>query len=227
MSTGSTSTRRRSARAVDCARTRRRMTSARYQAPAPQGDPSAAPARLSRRGGACRPCPSSIPTTRSCASTCWARRSIGCASASTAGGWTCRGDRCAASGASSASGCRAVNPDAYIVAEIWREAGMADRRHLRRADELPADRGAPVASSARPSLDTRRRRRRSNEYRESVRPIDGAEFAGDLAAPDDEAVPAADRLRAAQPAGQPRHGALPDASPAAIWRRCARAARRS
>ena len=53
----------------------------------PPGRPAAS-RRATRPGGGCRRCPSSTPTSQRSASTCWASRSTGSASGSTAGGWT-------------------------------------------------------------------------------------------------------------------------------------------
>ena len=80
-------------------------------------------ARATRRGGACRPCRSSTPTTRRCASTCWRvaehwlRFGID--------GW--RLDVPAEIDdppfwAAFRQRCRAVTPDAYLVGEIWHVA---------------------------------------------------------------------------------------------------------
>ena len=59
---------------------------------------------------------------------------------------------------------KAIDPDAYIVAEIWNEnARGPGRRHVRRADELPARdrhpvvRGGPDAGSLRPCRARRHR----------------------------------------------------------------------
>ena len=110
-----------------------------------------------------------------------ASRSTGSASASMAGGSTSPTEiRDERSGGSSGAGCRAVNPEAYIVGEIWHEAPeWPARRHVRRGDELPAGRGDPrlrrggptstTASSAqhhdqraRPPTTTARRSRRGS-----------------------------------------------------------------
>ena len=67
--------------------------------------------------------------------------STGSSRASTAGGWTCpTRSTTTPSGRSSASACKAVNPDAYIVGEIWHERrALAAGRPVRRRDELPVD----------------------------------------------------------------------------------------
>ena len=80
--TGSTSTRRRSAAAGRL-----------YAYPDPHGHAAHRSPWLRARGGGCRRCRSSTPTSRSVASTCRAWPSTGSASASTAGAWTSRGDR--------------------------------------------------------------------------------------------------------------------------------------
>ena len=109
IATGSTSTTSGSTRASRWSPTRR---------PGRRRAPSA-----TRRGGACRPCPSSIPTSRRCASTCSGSPSTGSASGSTAGGSTCPGEiDDEAFWQEFRARCRAVRPDAYLVGEIWRVA---------------------------------------------------------------------------------------------------------
>ena len=106
-------------------------------------------------GGACRRCRSSTPTTRRRASTSrasaehWLRFGID--------GWRLDvpdeiDDR--AFWREFRRRCRAVNPEAYLVGEIWDEAPeLARGRHVRRADELPARRRRSSASPAAPHLD--------------------------------------------------------------------------
>ena len=97
-----------------------------------------------RPGGTCPRCPSSTPTIRRSASTCWASPSTGSGSGQTAGGWTSPPrSTTTSSGASSAAGCRAINPEAYIVAEVWVE----DQRWLQ-GDQFDAYMNYPLGFAA-------------------------------------------------------------------------------
>ena len=76
-----------------------------------------------RPGGACPPCPSSTPTAPRSASSSGGSAASGSTSASTAGGSTSpTRSTTTTSGASSAAASRAVNPEAYIVGEVWTDA---------------------------------------------------------------------------------------------------------
>ena len=90
--------------------------------------------------------------------------------------------------------CRAIRPDAYLVGEIWHVApGLAPRRPLRRADELPARRG-DHRLRRRATGSTRRCVRVAPRVPASIRPLDGPASPARLAEllrrydPDDVAV---------------------------------------
>ena len=103
---------------------------------------------------------------------------------------------------------KAVDPDAYIVAEIWHEKPQVLRGdHVRRADELPARRGhhlvrrAPGGSTGASSTSTSPSAPRSTTRT-------ARRFAGRLQRAL-TVVRAGGHRRPAQPARQPRHAALP------------------
>ncbi len=103
---------------------------------------------------------------------------------------------------------RAVNPEAYIVAEIWRE-----KPQWLSGDTFDALMNYPLAEALLGFTAARQLDMEvvatQHEYREFVRPIDGPAFAARLEQLVDRVSAAVD-CRAAQPARQPRHGALPD-----------------
>ena len=113
--------------------------------------------------------------------------------------------------------CRAINPDAYLVGEIWtRRPGLARGRSLRCADELPAGRGDPRVR--RRGSHSTGRGRRHHEYAAIMPPLDGPAFACRL----EELLAAYDPRRhggPAQPARQPRHAPAARSS-AVTGRRC-------
>ena len=113
---------------------------------------------------------------------------------------------------------RAINPDAYIVAEIWRE-----KPAWLSGDTFDALMNYPLTEALLSFTAARQLdmavvadAARVPRVRAADRTV--AEFAARLEQLMHD-VPAAGRRRAAQPAGQPRHGALRDASPAATSRR--------
>ncbi len=159
-------------------------------------------------GGTCRRSPSSTPTTRRSASTSWASPSTGSASAPTAGAWTWPAEidddefwrefrrR-----------VKAINPEAYIVAEIWHE----DHRWLQ-GDQFDAYMNYPLGFAAlsfaaavhrdqRGHRPARRRARRRAATTTARRFLAASSTAHD--------VRPGDRGGPAQPARQPRHAADP------------------
>ena len=104
--------------------------------------------------------------------------------------------------------CRAVNPDAYIVAEIWRE-----KPQWVSGDTFDALMNYPLTEALLSFTAARHLDMdvvaTQHEYREFVRPIDGPAFADRLEHLMTMYRPESDP-RPAEPAGQPRHGALPD-----------------
>ena len=103
---------------------------------------------------------------------------------------------------------RAINPDAYIVAEIWHQ-----KPEWTAGDTFDALMNYPLTEAllgftAAHNLDTDLVRRH-NEYSNTVRPMGGQEFAQRLERVMQRRLPTADGSCAAQPAGQSRHAPIP------------------
>ena len=125
--------------------TRRSSPGGATPVPYPPRERRAGPGSATRRWWGLPALPKLNTSHPTCASTCCRSASTGCASASTAGGWTCRPrSTTRRSGPSSADRCRAVQPRRVPRRrDLGDGARMADRRPVRCADELPAGGGDP------------------------------------------------------------------------------------
>ena len=158
ISTGSSSIARRSPGGSRSAPTRSSRSSSTW----PRSPPSRCPgtrrwsATATWPGGACRPCPSSTSANPAGPRVPAEAAGTGSGSASTAGGSTSPTRSTRRLLARVPRRVKAVDPDAYIVGEVWHEAPrLAAGRHVRRRDELPVRRGDHRRSSAAGRLDRR------------------------------------------------------------------------